>query len=42
MIHSKEKRSADIRQFSFIPLKIKRFNHFLQNQKEEAPEMLLN
>jgi hypothetical protein len=42
MIYSKEKRSADIRQFSFIPLEIMKFNHFLQNQKEETPEMLLN
>jgi hypothetical protein len=42
MIQLREKKSADTRWFSFIPLKVMKFNHFLQNQREEAPEMLLN
>jgi len=32
----KREKGTDIRWFLFIPLKIMKFNHFLQNQKEQA------
>jgi hypothetical protein len=42
MIQLREEKSVDTRWFSFISLKVMKFIYFLQNQREEAPEMLLN